>query len=69
VVFHENDPYRIIQELRPHVLVKGGDWPEDQIIGRDLVESWGGRVLRIDPILGASTTEIIRTVLHRFGGK
>ena len=69
VVFHEADPHRLIEELRPHVLVKGGDWPEDQIIGRELVESWGGRVLRIDPVPGASTTEIIHTILNRFGKK
>jgi D-beta-D-heptose 7-phosphate kinase/D-beta-D-heptose 1-phosphate adenosyltransferase len=69
VVFQETDPHRLIEELRPHVLVKGGDWSQDQIIGRELVESWGGRVLRIDPVPGASTTAIIDTILDRFGKK
>ncbi|MBW2148889.1 MAG: D-glycero-beta-D-manno-heptose 1-phosphate adenylyltransferase [Deltaproteobacteria bacterium] len=69
VIFQEADPHRLIAELRPHILVKGGDWAEDQIIGRDLVEAQGGRVIRFDPVPGASTTQIIRTILDRFGGR
>jgi len=69
VVFNEPDPYRLIAELRPHILVKGGDWPEDQIIGRDLVEAAGGRVICVAPVPGASTTAIIQTILERYGGK
>ncbi len=67
VIFQEADPHRLIAELRPHILVKGGDWAEDQIIGRDLVEAQGGRVIRLDPVPGASTTAIIQTILDRFG--
>ena len=43
--FEEDDPYNIIKILRPDVLVKGGDWAIDKIIGGDLVQSWGGKVL------------------------
>jgi len=46
----------------PDVLVKGGDWPEDQIIGRDVVEAHGGQVIRIPEVEGASTTNIIDKV-------
>jgi rfaE bifunctional protein nucleotidyltransferase chain/domain len=66
VIFNEPDPHRLIEELRPHILVKGGDWPPDQIIGRDLVEARGGRVVCIDPVPGASTTAIIETILDHF---
>ena len=62
VIFHEPDPYDIISLLRPHVLVKGGDWNEDAIVGKDIVEAIGGRVVRIPVIQGASTTSIIENI-------
>ena len=63
VPFDEPDPYRIIGELRPDVLVKGEDWAEDEIIGSDLVLSWRGSVMRIPLKEGLSTTGIIEKVL------
>ena len=62
VIFDEPDPFQIISHLRPDVLVKGGDWGEDAIIGRDIVESGGGKVVRIPEIKGASTTDIIERI-------
>jgi len=62
VVFDEPDPHEIISRLRPGVLVKGGDWEINTIIGRDIVEADGGRVLRIDRREGLSTTNIIEKV-------
>jgi rfaE bifunctional protein nucleotidyltransferase chain/domain len=59
VVFDEDDPQQIITRLRPDVLVKGADWAEDAIIGRELVESRGGRVVRIPLADGYSTSAII----------
>jgi D-beta-D-heptose 7-phosphate kinase/D-beta-D-heptose 1-phosphate adenosyltransferase len=59
VVFGEDTPLTIIRELRPDVLAKGGDWKLDQIVGREDVESWGGRVVRLRQIPGARTTSIL----------
>ena len=62
VVFDENDPYEIISRLKPSVLVKGADWALDAIVGRDLVESLGGRVARIPIAAGHSTSAIIKKI-------
>ncbi|HEY6010375.1 MAG TPA: D-glycero-beta-D-manno-heptose 1-phosphate adenylyltransferase [Nitrospirota bacterium] len=67
VLFSEPDPYRIISELRPDVLVKGGDWPVEKIIGRDVVESRGGKVVSVGYLEGASTTGIIERIVKRYG--
>ena len=64
--FSEPDPYRIIAELQPDVLAKGGDWRVDQIIGRDIVEGRGGRVVSLGYIEGASTTGIIERIVQRY---
>jgi rfaE bifunctional protein nucleotidyltransferase chain/domain len=63
VLFNEPDPARIIAELRPDVLVKGGDWPVEKIIGRDSVETGGGTVVSVGYIEGASTTGIIEKLI------
>jgi D-beta-D-heptose 7-phosphate kinase/D-beta-D-heptose 1-phosphate adenosyltransferase len=63
-LFSEPDPYRIISELQPDVLVKGGDWPIEKIIGRDVVEARGGSVVNVPYVEGASTTEIIERILQ-----
>lgn len=66
VVFEEEEPGNIIKEVDPHVLVKGGDWKPDEIVGRDFVESRGGQVVLIDPVPGVSTTRIIKLICDRF---
>jgi len=65
--FEEDDPYNIIKILRPDVLVKGGDWAIDKMIGGDLVQSWGGQVLNIPVVEGRSTTNLIQMVRERYG--
>jgi rfaE bifunctional protein nucleotidyltransferase chain/domain len=65
-LFEERDPYLIIKELQPDVLVKGGDWPVDKIIGRDIVEARGGKVVSVGYIEGASTTGIIERILKNY---
>jgi rfaE bifunctional protein nucleotidyltransferase chain/domain len=65
-LFHEPDPYRIISELQPDVLVKGGDWPIEKIIGRDIVEKRGGQVISVGYIEGASTTGLIEKIVQRY---
>jgi D-beta-D-heptose 7-phosphate kinase/D-beta-D-heptose 1-phosphate adenosyltransferase len=64
--FEEENPYNIIKILRD-VLVKGGDWALDKIIGGDLVQSWGGQVLNIPVVEGRSTTNLIQMVRERYG--
>jgi D-beta-D-heptose 7-phosphate kinase/D-beta-D-heptose 1-phosphate adenosyltransferase len=61
-VFRQTTPQKIISLLRPDILVKGGDWPPDQIVGRREVEASGGRVVLIPYIKGLSTTELIKKI-------
>jgi D-beta-D-heptose 7-phosphate kinase/D-beta-D-heptose 1-phosphate adenosyltransferase len=68
-IFDEPDPYRVISELQPDVLVKGGDWPVEKIIGRDVVEARGGKVVTIPFVEGASTTGIIEKIVKKYGSK
>jgi len=60
LIFGELDPVEVIRTLRPDVLVKGGDWPADQIVGADFVRSTGGVVRSLPYVEGASTTALIR---------
>lgn len=62
VVFDEETPLAIISALQPDVLVKGADWGVHAIVGRDVVEAGGGRVVRIPVEAGYSTTAIIDKV-------
>jgi rfaE bifunctional protein nucleotidyltransferase chain/domain len=62
IVFDEDTPYEIIRRLQPDILVKGADWAEDAIVGRDVVEARGGRVVRIPVEQGFSTTSLIERV-------
>ena len=62
VVFDEDDPHAIIAAIQPDVLVKGSDWGPNDIVGRDVVEARGGRVVRIPLAPGHSTSELIRRV-------
>ena len=66
VLFDEPDPLALIQTLKPDVLVKGADWPEDQIIGADFVKQHGGRVERIDLVSDISTSALIQTIRERY---
>ncbi len=65
-IFDEDTPYNLIKEIRPHILVKGGDWEEDRIVGADIVRALGGRVVRIPYIEGYSTTSIIERIKEKF---
>ena len=62
VIFDEETPHAVISRIQPDILVKGADWAEDHIVGRDVVEARGGRVVRIQLAEGYSTTELIRRV-------
>jgi rfaE bifunctional protein nucleotidyltransferase chain/domain len=62
VVFPEDTPAEIIRSIQPDVLVKGADWPADQIVGRETVEARGGRVVLVPVEAGYSTTSIVERI-------
>lgn len=66
-IFDQETPAGIIDELVPDVLVKGGDWPVEQIVGRETVEEAGGHVLSIAFQPGHSTSAIIERIQHGSG--
>jgi D-beta-D-heptose 7-phosphate kinase/D-beta-D-heptose 1-phosphate adenosyltransferase len=59
LIFDEETPHEVISRIQPDVLVKGADWGENEIVGRDIVEARGGRVVRMPLSKGFSTTSII----------
>mgnify|MGYP000849002500 FL=1 len=63
LVFEENDPYNIIKQIKPDVLVKGGDWTTEQIIGSDIVLSYGGQVKSLQFVPGYSTTALEQKII------
>lgn len=62
VLFGEDTPLELIRAVQPDVLVKGGDWAVEQIVGREVVEAGGGRVLAIPFVAGHSTTGVIERI-------
>jgi rfaE bifunctional protein nucleotidyltransferase chain/domain len=65
-IFSELTPLKLISKLIPDILVKGGDWKVKDIVGKDIVESHGGKVRNIKMIKGKSTRNIIQTILRKF---
>jgi rfaE bifunctional protein nucleotidyltransferase chain/domain len=65
-LFDEADPLKIIQLLKPEVLVKGEDWSEADIIGADFVRANGGRIVRIPLVSDASTSWIIQRIIEQY---
>jgi D-beta-D-heptose 7-phosphate kinase/D-beta-D-heptose 1-phosphate adenosyltransferase len=61
-MFDEDTPHAIITAVQPDVLVKGADWGENNIVGRDVVEARGGRVVRMELAPGFSTTALLDKV-------
>lgn len=66
-IFDEPDPLALIQAIKPDVLIKGADWEEAEIIGSDVVKSYGGKVVRIEVVPGISTSRIIQRILKLYG--
>ncbi|MBA2257485.1 MAG: D-glycero-beta-D-manno-heptose 1-phosphate adenylyltransferase [Acidobacteria bacterium] len=62
VIFNEDTPDQIIKAVQPDVLVKGADWAEEAIVGRDTVEARGGRVVRVPVEQGFSTSAIVERI-------
>jgi D-beta-D-heptose 7-phosphate kinase/D-beta-D-heptose 1-phosphate adenosyltransferase len=66
IIFDETDPVRLISELIPDVLIKGGDYQLNEIKGREIVISSGGKVLTIPEIEGKSTTKLIQNIIEKY---
>jgi len=66
-MFDEETPDRIIREVVPDVLVKGGDYKADDIVGADFVRKKGGKVVVIEALEGRSTQSLIDLIIRRFG--
>ena len=62
VIFDQPTPRDLIARLLPHVLVKGGDWGQDEVVGREEVESAGGRVVSVSVVPGYSTSGMLRKI-------
>lgn len=67
-LFDEDTPLESILRIRPDVLVKGGDWRPEDVVGRREVESWQGRVLIVPARPGDSTSSLVERIRERFGG-
>ncbi|HPC86409.1 MAG TPA: D-glycero-beta-D-manno-heptose 1-phosphate adenylyltransferase [Smithellaceae bacterium] len=68
-IFSESTPLALIGLLKPDVLIKGGDWAEEQVVGRNEIRQWGGRVEIIPEVAGKSTTNIVDRVLSVYGAE
>jgi D-beta-D-heptose 7-phosphate kinase/D-beta-D-heptose 1-phosphate adenosyltransferase len=66
-LFGDATPLALIQLLRPDILVKGGDYTPETVVGRDEVEAYGGTVTIVPSVPGVSTTGIIESILQRYG--
>ncbi|MBI9081199.1 MAG: D-glycero-beta-D-manno-heptose 1-phosphate adenylyltransferase [Pseudodesulfovibrio sp.] len=62
VIFHESNPLELIRGVRPQILIKGGDWTPDKIVGREVVEKAGGKVLSLPLLEGYSTTAFVERI-------
>jgi rfaE bifunctional protein nucleotidyltransferase chain/domain len=65
-IFDELTPLELICYLKPDVLIKGGDWPEDKVVGRDEIKKWGGHVTIIPEVAGKSTTNIVDKIISAY---
>jgi D-beta-D-heptose 7-phosphate kinase/D-beta-D-heptose 1-phosphate adenosyltransferase len=65
-IFDEADPLELISSLQPHILVKGGDWTKETTVGKEVVERSGGEVIILPFVQGASTSNLIETILERY---
>ncbi len=65
VIFEEDTPYMLINHIKPDILVKGGDWKPEEIVGSDIVKSYNGKVKSLSFIAGKSTTEIINKMKEK----
>lgn len=68
-VFDEDTPVELLRAVRPDILVKGGEYRASQVVGRDLVEGWGGRVVIVPHVEGVSTSGLVARIRGANGGR
>jgi D-beta-D-heptose 7-phosphate kinase / D-beta-D-heptose 1-phosphate adenosyltransferase len=68
-VFTEDTPLALIDLIRPDVLVKGGDYAMHEVVGRDRVESYGGRVELVPIVEGFSTSDLVRRIIEKYSSE
>ncbi len=68
-VFNESTPMKLIRNLRPDILVKGGDYRKQEVVGADFVESYGGEIALVPVVQGKSTSEIVQRIVRRYGDR
>ncbi len=66
VLFAENNPLKVIQALKPDILIKGSDWDKKDIVGANFVESYGGKVFTVDLVKHRSTSALIKKIVKKF---
>ncbi len=66
IFFDEDTPEKLISEIIPDILVKGADWSVDKIVGKEVVEKNGGRVMNIEFVNDQSTSKIIDLIVQRY---
>ncbi len=66
-IFDESTPLELIKLLKPDVLIKGGDWPEEKVVGREEVLKRGGKVVIIPEVQGKSTTNVVEKIKNLYG--
>lgn len=64
-IFKEDTPAKIIEELKPDIIVKGADYKKNQIVGKEIIEKYGGKVIRIPLIQGRSSSRLIRKIYEK----
>jgi len=64
IIFNEDTPYKLIGSLKPDMLVKGGDWQKEKIVGADIVLASGGKVLSLPYVKSKSTTNTIKKLIQ-----
>ncbi len=62
VVFNEDTPHHLLETIRPDLLVKGGNYRVDQVVGREIVEAYGGQVCVVGHVPGTSTSELVTRI-------
>ncbi len=69
ISFEESTPLELISVLKPNILVKGGDWSKETIVGREVVEGLGGEVVVLPFFEGNSTSNLVETILSRYADR
>lgn len=66
VIFNEETPFKLIHIIKPDFLIKGADWKKSNIVGKDFVKSYGGKVICVNFTKGFSTSNLIEDILRKF---